>query len=118
LEIVQHTDTKAILHGHPKFSVILSMDCDIIECICRSECHRICPNKRFVCGIPIVSGEVGSGPHSLCNTVPEAIRENQGVIVYGHGLFSIGKTDFNEPFKHLVQIENNCRREYFNRINL
>lgn len=116
LEIVQHTDIKAILHGHPKFSVILSMDCDIKECMCRGECHLACPHERFVCGIPIVSGEVGSGPHSLCNTVPEATRGNPGVIVYGHGLFTTGKTDFNQPFKNLIQIENNCRTEYFNRI--
>jgi len=56
------------------------------------------------------------GPHSLCNTVPEAIRGNPGVIVYGHGLFTTGQTDFNQPFKQLIQIENNCRAEYFNRI--
>jgi ribulose-5-phosphate 4-epimerase/fuculose-1-phosphate aldolase len=118
LEIVRYTDNKAILHGHPKFSVILSMDCDIKECTCRRECHLACPHERFVCGIPIVSGETGSGPHSLCNTVPEAIREHPGVIVYGHGLFTTGKTDFNQPFNNLVQIENNCRTEYFNRIRL
>ena len=116
LEIVTNTDNNAVLHGHPKFSVVLSMDCDIEECMCRGECHLTCPHERFVCGIPIVSGETGSGPHSLCNTVPEAIREHPGVIVYGHGLFTAGETDFNQPFKNLIQIENNCRREYFKRI--
>ncbi len=116
LEIVQCTDNKAILHGHPKFSVILSMDCDIEDCMCREKCHLACPHERSVCDIPIVSGEVGSGPHSLCNTVPESIIGYPGVIVYGHGLFTVGKTDFNQPFKNLVQIENNCRTEYFDRI--
>lgn len=116
LEIVLNTANKAVLHGHPKFSVILSMDCDITACLCSGECHRACPHERFACGIPVVSGEVGSGPHSLCKTVPEAIRKYPGVIVYGHGLFTTGKTDFNQPFKHLIQIENNCRTEYFNRI--
>ncbi|MDH3344408.1 MAG: rRNA adenine dimethylase, partial [Desulfobacteraceae bacterium] len=75
-----------------------------------------CPHDRPVRGIPIVSGEVGSGPHSLCNTVPEAIRNESGVIVYGHGVFTAGKTDFNQPFKNLIKIENNCREEYFDRI--
>jgi ribulose-5-phosphate 4-epimerase/fuculose-1-phosphate aldolase len=116
LEIVQRTHNKAILHGHPKFSVILSMDCDIEECMCHGECHLACPHERSVCGIPIVSGEVGSGPRSLCNTVPESVIGHPGVIVYGHGLFTTGKTDFNQPFKNLVQIENNCRTEYFDRI--
>lgn len=118
LKIVQHTGSKAILHGHPKFSVILSMDCDVENCGCRGKCHLKCPHERFVCGIPIVSGEVGSGLHGLCNTVPQAMREHPGVIVYGHGVFTAGKTDFNRPFKHLIQIENNCRTEYFNRIGL
>jgi ribulose-5-phosphate 4-epimerase/fuculose-1-phosphate aldolase len=116
LEIVQQTKNNAILHGHPKFSVIMSMDCDIEACECSEACHLACPHERFVCNIPIVSGEVGAGPHSLCNTVPEAIRGNPGVIVYGHGLFTTGQTNFNQPFKQLIQIENNCRTEYFNRI--
>jgi ribulose-5-phosphate 4-epimerase/fuculose-1-phosphate aldolase len=118
LKIVQHAGGKAILHGHPKFSVILSMDCDVENCACREKCHLKCPHERFVCGIPIVSGEVGSGPYALCNTVPQAIQKHSGVIVYGHGVFTTGKTDFNRPFKNLIQIENNCRAEYFKRILL
>ncbi len=118
LKIVQHTGGRAILHGHPKFSVILSMDCDVEKCGCRGKCHVKCPHERFVRGIPIVSGEVGSGNFALCNTVPKAIAEHQGVIVYGHGVFTAGNTDFNRPFKHLIQIENDCRAEYFNRIRL
>jgi ribulose-5-phosphate 4-epimerase/fuculose-1-phosphate aldolase len=116
LKIVEQTGSKAILHGHPKFSVILSMDCDVENCMCRGKCHVKCPHERFVCGIPIVSGEVGSGPNALCNTVPHAIRDHPGVIVYGHGVFTTGKNDFNIPFKNLIQIENNCRTEYFDRI--
>ena len=116
LEIVKNTNGKAILHGHPKFSVILSMDCNIEKCECRGKCHIKCPHERFVCDIPVVSGEVGSGPHGLCNTVPEAIKDWPGVIVYGHGVFTTGKTDFNRPFKNLIKIENDCRAEYFNRI--
>ena len=118
LKIVQETDSNAILHGHPKFSVILSMDCDVENCECRGICHLKCPHERFVCGIPIVSGEVGSGLHGICHTVPRALREHPGVIVYGHGVFTAGKTDFNRPLNNLIQIENNCRAEYFNRVRL
>ena len=118
LKIVQHSGGKAILHGHPKFSVILSMDCNVENCACRGECHVKCPHERFVRGIPIVSGEVGSGPSALSNTVPQAIRYHPGVIVYGHGVFTTGEKDFNRPFQNLVQIENNCRTEYFDRIRL
>jgi len=116
LKIVKNTGNKAILHGHPRFSVILSMDCDIENCECRGQCHIKCPYERFVGDIPIVSGEVGSGPYGLCNTVPEAIKGRPGVIVYGHGLFTTGQRDFNQPFGNLIKIENHCREEYFNRV--
>ena len=117
LDIVKRTGAKAILHGHPKFSVILSMDCDI-ECESKSECHKVCPHSRSVRGIPIVSGEVGTGRYGLCHTVPKAVEKGGGVIVYGHGVFTTGQTDFNEAFKKLVEIENACRNEYFVKMGL
>jgi len=116
LQIVRNTGYRAILHGHPKFSVILSMDCDMLSCPHRGECHIRCSRKRDVCGIPIVSGEVGGGPHGLSNTVPKAIKEKSGVIVYGHGVFTADSKDFNGALKRLVDIENQCRIEYFQRV--
>ena len=116
LKIVQTTGYRAILHGHPKFCVILSMDCDIEDCKCRGTCHLRCPHDRSVRDIPIVSGEVGSGPYSLCNTVPHAIGSESSVIVHGHGVFTAGTSDFNQPFKKLAEIENICRAEYFKRV--
>ncbi len=112
-EIVASSDTKAILHGHPRFSVILSMDCDRDDCDMRGLCHRRCPEKRALGHTPIVPGEVGTGPFGLCNTVPAAIKESGGVIVYGHGVFTTGKEDFNEAFSRMLAIENRCREEYF-----
>lgn len=114
--IVNQTGHNAILHGHPKFCVILSMDCPKEECQNRGLCHLKCATERFVCDIPIVPGEVGTGTYGLCNTVPPAIKNRPGAIVYGHGLFTTAKTDFNEAFKNLLEIENECRREYFRRV--
>ncbi|MBU1053007.1 MAG: class II aldolase/adducin family protein [Proteobacteria bacterium] len=116
LEIIKKTGHRAILHGHPKFAVILSMDCDILNCSNKDLCHIKCPYERQINTIPVVSGEVGSGTCGLCNTVPEALIDKPGVIVYGHGIFTSGVKDFNEPFMNLLKIENNCYKEYFNRI--
>jgi ribulose-5-phosphate 4-epimerase/fuculose-1-phosphate aldolase len=115
-DIVLATGQRAVLHGHPKFAVILSMDCDIDDCEGRDACHIRCPQARFVCGIPVVAGEAGGGPFGLCHTVSPALRDHSGVIVYGHGLFTAGKHDFNEAFERLAAIENACRQEYFRRI--
>lgn len=115
-DIVLMTGRRAVLHGHPKFAVILSLDCDRDDCGGRDACHIRCPYPRFVCDIPVVSGEAGGGAFGLCHTVPPAMRDHRGVIVYGHGLFTAGKHDFNEAFERLAAIENDCRREYLRRI--
>ncbi len=109
--IIEASECSAVLHGHPKFAVVLSLDCTR-HCDRRDRCHIACPHRRFINEIPIVSGEVGAGPYGLCNTVPPAIRGREGVIVYGHGVFTTGKKDFNEAFARLLHIETMCRREY------
>ncbi len=117
MKIVTETDYRAILHGHPVFSVICSMDCDLSDCDRRGECHRACPRPRDIAGIPIVSGEVGSGPYGLCRTVPKMIEVKKGVIVYGHGVFAADRVDFNGALAGLVDIERQCRNTYFDRVN-
>jgi ribulose-5-phosphate 4-epimerase/fuculose-1-phosphate aldolase len=115
-DIVLTTGQCAVLHGHPKFAVILSLDCEKDDCDGRDACHIRCPHPRFIGDIPVVAGESGAGPFGLSHTVPPAMRDHRGVIVYGHGLFTAGKHDFNEAFERLAAIENTCRQEYFRRI--
>jgi len=111
--IVHQTDVRAILHGHPKFSVILSMLCDKINCKNRELCNTSCSEKRSFQDIPIVSGEVGRGPYGLYNTVPKALKKARGVIVYGHGVFTKGEKDFNQSFNSLLDIEKQAKTAYF-----
>jgi ribulose-5-phosphate 4-epimerase/fuculose-1-phosphate aldolase len=115
-EVVLRTQARAVLHGHPRFSVILSMDCPDAECPVRGACHARCPQDRCVADVPVVPGEVGTGPTGLCNTMPAAMPGRRGVLVHGHGLFTIGREDFREAFSALLAIENLCRSEYFRRV--
>lgn len=114
MRIVSETNTRTILHGHPVFSVILSMDCEKKDCKNMGHCYKSCKTKREIEGVPIVPGEVGTGPFGLCNTVPPALKKNDGVIVYGHGVFTKGERDFNAPFRRILEIENMCREKYLN----
>jgi len=119
-------NARAILHGHPRFSVILSLDCERLDCPKLGECHRACDTPRAVTdpsgglGVPIVPGEVGTGPFGLCNTLPAALTgtsgEKRGAIVYGHGLFTLGAVDFRDAFATLMGVEHFCRAEYFRRV--
>lgn len=115
-EVVLNTGMNAVLHGHPKFSVILSMDCEKKNCPLDGQCHIRCAEKRSIQDVPIVPGEVGAGPYGLCNTLPPAMEGNRGVIVYGHGLFTVAREDFNDAFSNLLDIERTCRNVYFERL--
>ena len=120
LEALARTECSAMIHGHPKFAVIMSMDCDPEEkAICRfsDRCHIHCPKPRFIEQVPIVPGEVGTGPTGLCHTLPPALENHPAAIVYGHGLFALGKSDFREAFDRLIDVETLCRNTYFKSVN-
>jgi len=101
---------RAVLHGHPRFSIILSMLCDEKNCSIR-DCNRLCDRSRSVCGVPIVAGETGAG--GMARSVPEAMKQQGVCIVYGHGIFAAGEKDFRDAFMKMADVENRCREEYF-----
>ena len=107
---------RAILHGHPRFAVIMSMHCEAGDCASREACHVACPQTRFVGDVPIVPGEVGCGPRGLVHTMPPALAGDggrRGVIVCGHGVFTMGADDFGVALAELCAIETLCRNRYF-----
>ena len=104
------SDYHAVLHGHPKFSVIMSMLCAEENCTIE-DCNRLCNRKRSVNSIPIVAGETGAG--GLARSVPVAIKETGVCIAYGHGIFSAGKVSFKEAFMKMARAEDLCRDGYF-----
>lgn len=107
--IFETSDAKVILHGHPKFSVIMSMLCEQKDCSI-TDCWRDCPHVRFLGGTPVVAGEIGAG--GLAKRVPPVIAKTGRAIVYGHGVFTTGRKEFSEAFKAMVEVENWCRGEY------
>ncbi len=112
-KIFLENNAHCVLHGHPKFSVILSMFCEHYDCANKDNCNKFCLRKRHINDIPIVSGEIGSGKYGINKTVPKALKESTGVIVYGHGVFTSSKIDFNSAFDTLLKIEKKCRQRYF-----
>ena len=109
--IYEQTGEGVILHGHPKFSIIMSMVCDINSCA-QQDCWQNCPEIRSCRGIRIVPGEIGAG--GLAEKVSPVINQNGKVIVFGHGVFTFGQ-DFREAFDALRQTEVACMNEYFHR---
>ena len=112
--IYESSDARVILHGHPKFSVVMSMLCAEETCPV-NDCWKDCPKVRLLGDTPVVAGEIGAG--GLAKRVPPVIAGPGKAIVYGHGVFTIGE-DFGEAFRAMVDVENWCREEYFRRLDL
>jgi len=112
--IYEATGARAILHGHPKFAVAMSMLCDVIDCPVK-DCWKDCARVRMLGDTPIVAGEIGAG--GLAMRVPPVIGSPGKAIVYGHGVFAIGRDGFEEAFRSMVDVENRCREEYFRRLD-
>ena len=108
-EIYLRSGAGVILHGHPKFAVVMSMLCDEESCPI-TDCWRDCPKVRFLGDTPVVAGEIGAG--GLARRVPPVIAGPGKALVYGHGVFTIGRVDFEEAFRSMVEVENRCREEY------
>jgi len=112
-KIFEATGARVILHGHPKFSVVMSMLCETRDCPVK-DCWKDCPHVRLLGGTPVVAGEIGAG--GLAKRVPPVIGASGSAIVYGHGVFTLGREGFSEAFAALVDVENFCRQEYFRRL--
>ena len=112
--IYEATGARAILHGHPKFAVAMSMLCETKDCPVK-DCWKDCTRVRMLGDTPIVAGEIGTG--GLAARVPPVIGGPGKTIVYGHGVFAIGRDGFEEAFRSMVDVENRCREEYFRRLD-
>jgi ribulose-5-phosphate 4-epimerase/fuculose-1-phosphate aldolase len=112
-KIFEQTGARVILHGHPKFSVVMSMLCETRDCPVK-DCWKDCPHVRLLGGTPVVAGEIGAG--GLAKRVPPVIGASGSAIVYGHGVFTLGREGFGEAFAAMVDVENFCREEYFRRL--
>ena len=102
-----------ILHGHPKFTVLMSLLCDHQQCDIK-DCWRDCPHIRYLGDVPVVAGEVGAG--GIAGTLPPVMTKGMAVV-YGHGVFAAGRTDFRQPLRAMIGLENWCRNEYLRRLD-
>lgn len=102
-------DARTILHGHPRFSVVLSLLCE--EEGCRTvDCWKDCARIRQLNAVPVVAGEVGAG--GLARSLPQVIGQSGLALVYGHGVFATGGNDYARPLGAMLEFESWCRKRY------
>lgn len=108
---------QTVLHGHPRFAVILSLYCEERQTCPEAErCHVACRARRDIGGAPVVPGEVGTGPTGLSRTLPPALAESGVAVALGHGVFALGGQDFREAFARLEHVERVARDLFFQQI--
>jgi len=112
--VYEATGARAILHGHPKFAVAMSMLCEEPDCPVK-DCWKDCTRVRMLGDTPVVAGEIGAG--GLAVRVPPVIGGPGKAIVYGHGVFTVGRDGFGEAFRAMVGVEDLCRADYFLRFH-
>ena len=105
--IYKATSALAVLHGHSKYAVVMSMLCK------PGEQMLIVPEDSesmyFLHEIPVVTGGIGS--EELARNASQALRDHKGVVVQGHGTFARGAT-VDEAFVILSSIEHACMVKY------
>lgn len=103
--IYKYTSALAIIHAHPMFAVIESM---------LLEKETIIPinieGKHFLHKIPVIKG--ASGTYELAEYTAHALADHKGVVVFGHGTFTIGKT-LEEAYFVTALIEQSCKMKYY-----
>lgn len=99
--IIEATGVRCILHGHPRFSVIMSY-------FATGESYG--KGIDGIAGIPVVDGEGGVG--GMAASVSNALKltGEPAVIVRGHGVFSISKTSFSQALSAMIKVERICRQ--------
>lgn len=107
---------RAVLHAHPRFTVLLGMLCGETGCAV-TDCATACDRVRFLPGnAPVVGGETGAA--GAAGRIPGTAVSHGIAVVYGHGVFAVGRDGFAEPFRSMEQLEARCRREVFRRLGI
>jgi len=97
LRLYRETSAKCIIHGHPFFTVAMSLISGV---------------GGTLFGIPIVGGEVGGGEDGIVHTVPEQLKNLNVVVVCGHGVFAVDSFDFNNPLNAMHKLEKLSKKRY------
>jgi len=91
--IVTGSRYRAVLHGHPRWTVIWSLASE----------------DPMLFGLPVVDGEPGSG---LARVLPDAVAAHGAAVVRGHGIFAAGVDDFRLPFETMARVERGAFADY------
>ncbi len=98
--IYKATPALAVVHGHPRRAIAMSLSRDEIIPIDNEGSYLL---KK----IPVVEVEFASGSPQMANTIADALKSYKIVMMRGHGSFSTGQT-LDEAFQWTDALEEAC----------
>ncbi|OFV67449.1 MAG: fructose-bisphosphate aldolase [Candidatus Syntrophoarchaeum caldarius] len=104
-KVYEKTSALAILHGHSRYAVALSMIYGKGNLIVPEDSESL----YLLHEIPVVGGGVGSD--ELAEAVADALKDHKAAIAEGHGTFARGST-VDEAFVILSSVEHACCVKY------
>ncbi len=99
--IYRETPALAIVHAHPPHAVALSLtETEIVpNCV---------EGKSVVSRIPVLGWNMEVKPGGLADIIAQVLKQNQIVMVRGHGSFAIGQL-LEEAHNYTTTLEENCQ---------
>lgn len=99
--IYRATTALAVIHAHPPHAVALSlMETEIIP-----SCGE---GLSFVKRVPVLGWDTKSKPSELADTIAEALKTSQTVMVRGYGSFATGQL-LEEAQSYTTILEQSCQ---------
>ncbi len=111
-EIYKETNFRFIIHGHPFFSVIMSIYCNSAECNEKRGAYGNNNPDRYIGDIPIIKGTSGTEHPELAIKVSEKIKEIGTVALYGHGIFCAAENNFSQALNNMISTELICLKKF------
>lgn len=99
--IYNATPALAVVHGHPRTAIAMSL--------CRDEIVPIDNEGSYLLKkVPVVSVEMASGSPQMAEAVASALQEYKVMMLRGHGSFATGQT-LDEAFQWSSALEECCQ---------
>ncbi len=108
LKVYRRSDSKAIIHSHPTYSIIISRNFKELECITEGATNLLGKSVSIL-------REYESGSQKLAEKVCDMLEDERAVIVKNHGVFARGE-NFDSAIDATQLIEKNSKIKFISSI--
>jgi len=106
--IYQSTSALAVVHAHPPFAIVLSIDADEIAPIDTEGVY-------YFKSIPVVTAALTVGSDEVEQSLPPLLENYKAAMVRGHGSFAVGQM-LEEAFQWTSSLEASCKVLFLHRL--